>query len=135
MNDHLTTTIAGYYAQRKEVAAVYLFGSFAYGNPGPSSDLDLGLLFEPGDRQSILQQLDQHLVELSRLLRRDLHLVPLNLAGEVLLKQVFAKGRCIIINNPKQHALFEMIAYAKIADFGYHRQRFQTGFARKIMQA
>jgi uncharacterized protein len=135
MTDNITTAITDYFQNKKEIAAVYLFGSFAHGTAGPSSDLDLALLFENHEKDSISRQKDTYLVELSRLIRKDLHLVPMNTAGEVLLKQIFSKGRCILANNPKKLALFKMTAYAKIADFGYNRQKFQAGFARKVMQA
>lgn len=37
--------IQGYFATQKDVVAVYLYGSFAYGNPHKGSDIDIAVLF------------------------------------------------------------------------------------------
>ena len=61
-------------------------------------------------------------------------LIVLNFAGERLLLQVFSKGKCISVNNPKKLAVFRMTSYAKIADFGFYHQKIKAGFIRKIKQ-
>ncbi len=38
--------IQGYFASQKDVVAVYLYGSFAHGNPHKGSDLDIAVLFD-----------------------------------------------------------------------------------------
>lgn len=131
--EQVTERIADYFSTKSEISAVYLFGSYAQGQPRPTSDIDLGLLFESRDRRSILKKLDQHHLALARLLRKDLHLVALNYASELLLKQVFTKGRCITANHPKQLAAFKMTALAKIADIGFYKPNMEKGFTRKLV--
>jgi uncharacterized protein len=137
MTRNLTDTINAYFRTKPEIAAVYLFGSFAQGKQHASSDLDLAILFKDHHvhpRCVASQQLDRYLVELSRLLRKDLHLANMNAAGEILLKQIFSKGRCILVNDPKTLSLFTMAAYARIADFGYHYALMKKGFTQRILQ-
>lgn len=39
--------IHDYFAKQKDVVAVYLYGSYAYGNPHKRSDIDFGVVFDP----------------------------------------------------------------------------------------
>jgi uncharacterized protein len=138
MTRNLTDTINAYFRTKPEIAAVYLFGSFAQGKQHASSDLDLAILFKDHHQHprcvAAAQRLDRYLVELSRLLRKDPHLVTMNTAGEILLKQIFSKGRCILVNDPKALSLFTMAAYARIADFMYHYTSMKKGFTQQILQ-
>ena len=117
----------------QEVLAVYLFGSYAHGSPRPNSDIDLGLLFDTEDRNVIADKLESYNNALARMLRKQIHLTGLNAASPLLLKQVLSKGRCILANEPKKHALFQMAALGKIADFGIYKSKFEQEFARKLV--
>jgi uncharacterized protein len=137
MTRNLIDTLNDYFRTKPEIAAVYLFGSFAQGKQHASSDLDLAILFKDHHMHPRCvgpQRLERYLVELSRLLRKDPHLTNMNTAGEILLKQIFSKGRCILINDPKTLSLFKMAAYARIADFSYHYALMKKGFTRRILQ-
>jgi len=111
-----------------------LFGSYANGNARPCSDLDLAILFGSRDRVIINRRLEQYLIDLSRILRKDAHLTATNFASEELLKQIFKKGNCLIVNDSKKLAYFTMIAYSKIVNFHYYRDQFQAGIVRKVME-
>ena len=134
MAQNLIPIISEYFKDQPEIAAVYLFGSFANGRQRPTSDLDIGLVFEHTDPKQISRALDHHFLALSRQLRKTLHLVAMNFAGEILLKQIFTKGRCILVNNPKTHSQFTMIAYSKIANFGDYHAQFKRSFTQTMMQ-
>lgn len=129
----MESLIRQYFQSRPEIAAVYLFGSRAQGRHADNSDVDLAILTrsENTDAQSAL--LERVLVELPRLTRKDIHPVLLNTAGETLLRQIFTKGRCLLVNDPKQLSRFKMHAFVRIAEFGYHLKRIQKGFFRKTM--
>jgi len=126
--------IAAYFEDKDEVVAVYLFGSYASGKQRYNSDIDLGILFEINSRKKHYELIDKFISPLSRLVRRDLHVVPLNTASEALLKQVFKKGRCILVNNSNKLAKFKMTAFSKIADFGYYQQMIKDGFTKKLIE-
>ena len=68
-------------------------------------------------------------------LRKDLHVVIMNTAGEELLKQIYSKGKCLLVNNAREAAKFRMVHFARIADFGHYRNLMQSGFAKKLMEA
>jgi len=74
------------------------------------------------------------LLDLSRMLRKDIHITKLNNASENLLLQVLKKGQCLVVNNKKELSIFKMNAYTKIADFSYHKKMMQQGFLNSMME-
>ncbi|MFH1146286.1 MAG: nucleotidyltransferase domain-containing protein [Pseudomonadota bacterium] len=132
--DNLQGNIKQCFEDKKGIVAVYLFGSYAQGRQRPSSDLDIGIVADR-DRQSLIEKsVAQYIVELGRLLRKDIHPVVLNTAGEKLLRQVFSSGICVLVKNQKKLALFRMITLARVVDFAYYKQRMQSGLVKSIMK-
>jgi predicted nucleotidyltransferase len=127
--------ITHYFETRHEVAAVYLFGSFASEKNRPESDVDLAILFLPEHLPSADRYCDRYLTELGRLLRKDIHPVVMNRAGEVLLKQIFLKGKRLVMKNPAYVREFNMVAMSRIADFGVYLNRMQAGMKKKMQEA
>lgn len=135
MHSKLEKNIRVYFRDKKEVIAVYLFGSHAKGKARPLSDIDVGILLDKNDRDFLKQRRKNYTIELGRALRKDIHPTILNLAGEELLKQIFSKGKCILINDARKLALYRMVMFARIADFAYYRSQMQSGFIRKVMES
>ena len=136
MDKKLSDTISSYFANKDEVLAVYLFGSYAKGTKSHFhlSDIDIGILFDKRDLDFINEKRNDYIVELARLLRKDIHPVILNSASEELMKQIFSKGKCIIINDSKKLSRFKMTMYSKICDFAYYQDQMKAGFIRKVME-
>jgi predicted nucleotidyltransferase len=134
MNKKLSKTISDYFKNKDEVIAVYLFGSYASGNNQPFSDIDIGILLNLVDQKFANQQKIRYMTELSRILRKDIHPVILNSASEVLMKQIYSKGKCILIKDSKELAKYKMTMYARIADFAYYLDKMQKGFIRRTME-
>ena len=126
--------ITSHFENEVDIIAVYLFGSYASGKVRSLSDMDLAILFDSRDRVMINRQLDKYLIDLSRILRKDTHLTAMNFASEELLKQIFKKGKCLIVNDSKKLAFFKMTAYSKIVNFHYYRRQLQAGIVRKVME-
>ncbi len=126
--------ISEYFTNKKEIAAVYVFGSFALGKQRNMSDVDIGILFDEGSIENSGKKKIEYMLDLARILRKDIHLTILNDASEELLRQIFRKGKCILVNNQKKLSAYKMIKFAKIADFGFYRSQMQAGFERKIME-
>jgi len=126
--------VKDYFCNRDEVAAVYLFGSHAIGKERSDSDVDIAILFQTRDPDLIRDLIDTYLVDLSRLLKKDIHPVVLNHAGELFLEQIFNKGKCIFVNDQRKLALFKVSAFAKIFDFSYYRTAMQSGLIKSVMQ-
>jgi predicted nucleotidyltransferase len=125
MKDKLINKLKGYFKDKSEVIAVYLFGSQATDKTRRASDVDIGVL---------LDTKNLYMVDLANILKKEIHPVILNSAGEELMRQIFTKGRCILVTDQKKLSLFKMTMFARIADFGYYRQQMQSGLIRNIME-
>jgi hypothetical protein len=134
MKNNLTTRLKQYFKDKPEVIAVYLFGSQATGKKKRSSDVDVGILLNTKNRATEIEKRNQYMVDLADILRKEIHPIILNSAGEELMRQIFAKGNCILIKNQKKLSLFKMTMFARIADFGYYRNQMQSGLIRSIME-
>ena len=134
MDKKLSDTISSYFANKDEVIAVYLFGSYAKGTESHLSDIDIGILFDKRNLDFINSKRNDYIVELARLLRKDIHPVILNSASEELMKQIFSKGKRILINDSKKLSRFKMTMYSKICDFAYYQDQMKAGFIRKVME-
>jgi predicted nucleotidyltransferase len=133
MDEKQIKIVTDYFSDKHDVVAVYLFGSQASGKQRPFSDVDIAILFKHGDRGEMHRKRDDHMAALSRKLRKNIHPVVLNTAGETLAKQVFTKGKCILDKDHRALAVFKMVMYARIADFAYYRKLMQEGFIRKTI--
>ncbi|KPK18307.1 MAG: hypothetical protein AMK69_24990 [Nitrospira bacterium SG8_3] len=125
--------IAEYFAAKQEVVAVYLFGSRARGQEKKLSDVDLGILLERNVLSAQNDLRTTYLVELARILRKDLHIVIMNGAGEGILAQVFKHGKCIFQRDPRTLARFKTASYSMIADFGYLRAMMEEAMVSRIL--
>ena len=92
MNGNLTTCLTDYFKEKPEIIAVYLFGSRAMQRKDPSSDVDIGILMDTNDRSMEMEKRNQYMLDLANILRKEIHPVLLNTAGEELMRHIFAKG-------------------------------------------
>ena len=134
MNKYLADKIKSYFKEKPEVIAVYLFGSYAQGNEGRLSDIDIGILLHGSNRNTDFEKRIEYLMELSKILKKDIHPVILNSANEELVRQIFLKGRCLLVNDSRELSKYKMIMISRIADFAYYRNQMQSGFVSKVME-
>jgi predicted nucleotidyltransferase len=126
-------SIRDYFKNREGVIAIYLFGSYAADKDRQSSDIDIGILLDVDNRDHGREIMTDCIVELGRVLRKDIHPIILNSASEELLRQIFVKGKCILINDSSKLARFKMVKFVMIADFVYYRNQMQSGLIKKVM--
>lgn len=96
----IESAILGYFNERSDTDAVYLFGSTAAGTSRPESDIDIAVLFSDATRCDgmFIIQMRQ---DLSDLFHRDVDLVCLNDAGPILRMQVLKRGKKLLDRNPR----------------------------------
>jgi uncharacterized protein len=134
MENALIEKIQSYFSAKNEVVAVYLFGSFSQGKALRTSDVDIGILLNSNDPDLFKMNQIRYLKELGRLLRKDIHPVILNTAGEMLMQQIFTKGKCIVDNEHRKHAEFRMVMFSRIAAFSDYKKQMQAGFIKNIIE-
>ena len=83
---------------RHKILLAFLFGSFASNCSRPSSDVDIGILFETVPDIYVINGLTE---ELSSILPREADLVVLNHASPVLKMQILKNGILIYSSNKK----------------------------------
>lgn len=127
--------IKNYFYKKKEVVAVYLFGSFASGKNRLMSDVDIAILLHPEYMNSANFFRQEYISQLGRQLRKDIHPVILNHAGEVLLKQILFKGNPVLVKDPKYNNQFKMVSLSRIADFNFYLGKMQSGLKKSILEA
>ena len=133
MENALIEKIQSYFLTENEVVAVYLFGSYALGKARRTSDVDIGILLNSNNSELFKAKQLRYLKELGRLLRKDIHPVILNTAGEMLMQQIFTKGKCIVDNDQQKHAQFRMVMFSRIAAFSDYKKQMQAGLIKNIM--
>jgi predicted nucleotidyltransferase len=134
MDSEIAQKLETFFRTENDVVAVYLFGSFATETHRKGSDVDIGILFDQINPDVQEYLFNQYLTHLPRLLRKDVHLVVLNRAGEELMRQIYSKGKLLVINDSKKLAQFNMVMVSKIVDFSYYRESIQKGFTKKLFE-
>ena len=134
MHQNVVPLIKSYFKQKPEVIAVYLFGSYAKGDEHRTSDVDIGILLQGSDRASAADKRIEYMVELSKLLKKDIHPVMLNSASEALIRQIFLKGKCILIKDSQELSKYKMMMITRITEFAYYRNMIHSGFVSKVME-
>ena len=134
MKTHSKNRIAAYFQNKKDIIAVYLFGSQVKEHVRKDSDIDIGIVMDGKHDAGQAEKKMQYQTELSRQLNGDVHIVVLNASGEAIVNQVFSKGECLLANDPRKLSLFKMTMIARIADFRSYQDKIQAGFVHRIMR-
>lgn len=126
--------IQGYFATQKDIVAVYLYGSFAYGNPHNGSDLDIAVLFD-GD-VNLYERLGRLYLEFPNLsVPVEPEVRDINLKNSPVFLLNVLQGKLIYSKNEKERVKFEVSVMNQFydsqrlrdIDYGYMKKRLQEG--------
>lgn len=123
--------VADYCAGRSEIAACYLYGSYATGKARPDSDIDLAFLLDasvPGSRYTDLR-IDYY-SRLAFLMRKELHILVMNEAGDLLLGEILREGVKVFVRDEEALDAFIYRKIPLIAEFTYYSELFR----RKLVE-
>ena len=130
----ITNRVAGYFSERPEVAAVYLFGSLPVLKDTHASDIDIAVLTTPPAAVPGYRLKKEYCIDLAGLLKREIDIVLLNKAGELLTYQILKHGRLVLEKDPTCHALFRSRRLVDYLDFKYHENIMQKGMIRLMKE-
>jgi len=102
---------------QREIIAAHLFGSRASGEGKKTSDVDIALLLD--DREANNFPYLEFKVTLERVLNKNVDLIILNQAGEILKHQIRKYGKIIYESNPKMRKQWEILPRKLYQDFLY----------------
>jgi uncharacterized protein len=101
-------------AAMPEALAIYVYGSFSRGEDWPDSDLDIAVLLPPEQRIPDLLQLTG---DISKCIHRDVDVVDLRRAGDVLRREVLESGRSLFESDPEKVLAWEASAMSRYAHY------------------
>ncbi|HET9955203.1 MAG TPA: nucleotidyltransferase domain-containing protein [Polyangiaceae bacterium] len=116
----LDPAIAGIIGKFPEIAAAWLFGSEARGDAGPTSDIDIALLFEKRGTTALqaYELLGRLAAQLERVAPgRGIDLVLIEQQGPVFQHRVLEEGRLVYDGDPRRRVDFESDAMVRFLDF------------------
>ena len=96
--------------RQANLAAVYLFGSAARGSARPSSDVDLGILYQQAPPPTLAGQPFNLAAELSAELGRTADVVVMNSAPVDLVKRILRDGVLVLERDRSARVAFEVRA-------------------------
>ena len=99
-----------------DALAIYVYGSFARGEQWPSSDLDIAVLMPPERRFPDVLQLISHIAQS---VHREIDLVDLRQAGDVLRREVLESGQALYQSDPQRVLAWEASALTR---YGHYRE-------------
>jgi hypothetical protein len=71
--------------------------------------VDIGILLHTNDQAIQIERRNQYMVDLTNIIRKEIHPVIFNSAGEELMRRIFSTGKYILVKDEKQLSLFKMI--------------------------
>lgn len=103
----LIAKIKKYFAAKKEVAAVYLYGSLARGEAKKNSDIDLAVLFaDPSDDQLALRF--EYEDDLGRIFGKKVEIQDLNICRIDFAYRVLEEGKLLYSADQQKRLNFEV---------------------------
>ncbi|HHT9134083.1 MAG TPA: type VII toxin-antitoxin system MntA family adenylyltransferase antitoxin [Candidatus Avalokitesvara rifleensis] len=132
----LREILTKYFEDKNEVKAAYLYGSIVSGKNVKDSDVDIALLTErykdriQGDRARVRYQ-----IEISKLTRKDVDLVFLQEAGELLCFQILETGQVIFERDKEMHRSFRAYRLVECLDFQFLENRMQKGMVAAMRRS
>ena len=120
--------LKGYFEERKEIKAAYLFGSVASGRNTEGSDVDIALLTEPYQEraESYISRVSYQ-ADISRLLKKDVDLIFLQEAGELLSFEILNTGKIIFERDREANRSFRGTRLVQCLDFKFLEEQMQKG--------
>jgi uncharacterized protein len=127
-NKELKEKIIEYFRDKKGVIAVYLYGSIVTGKTAMVSDVDIALLTTSyKDLVESQRARVRYQTEISGLIRRNVDLVFLQEAGELLSFQILSRGQVIVETDKEIHRSFRAFRLIKCLDFQFLEDRMKRG--------
>lgn len=127
-NKELKDKIIEYFQDKKAIIAVYLYGSIVTGKDAMTSDVDIALLTNPYKNLMESQRARvRYQTEISRLIEREVDLVFLQEAGELLSYQILSNGQVVVETDKKIHRSFRAYRLIKCLDFQFLEDRMKKG--------
>lgn len=107
-----------FFAQPREVAAVYLYGRYGQGPSYPDTDIELGLIFDDGTEEDEVRELLDRISDANPLGGEPGIVMPFALNSHILpvIHEVLTSGTLLVDNRPQVREAFVEQARQRLAD-------------------
>ena len=139
--EDLTPILEAYFsreADRLQVACAFLYGSWVCGLPRPDSDVDVAVLFaDNADDDTVFQRLTDMSLALSRLLHRDVEILPIraDFRKPFLCFNAIVRGRPVYFRSAESLRKLQREALFQMEDYSLFGPRWQAALAAKNLEA
>lgn len=133
--DKTIKTICNVLKRHKEVLFAYVFGSYAKGNAGPLSDIDVAVYFKRGDSKDERNSLRYNIkddVETALKMPDKVDVVPLNDAQPLLEREVVYEGKIIYNTDDGARAHYEAGAIGRWLDWKWYDDQFNKAIVSQF---
>ena len=132
---NIEPVIEEYFYNQNEVLAVYLFGSYASKQCRDASDIDLAILCDFTIQPEHFFNLEmKYFKDLSRLLPKNLDIVILNRARELLTYEVFRNGELIFERDRDTRIAYQARRICDYLDFAPLMQQMRQGMMKRLRE-
>jgi len=114
----------------KEVAAAYIFGSYAKNKQKKDSDIDVAILLKKIDTSELLATKINYSILLEDVTSNSVDVTILNNSNCILKNQIYKYGKLIIENEPGFTRNFKAISILEYIDFLPYRNIMAKGMKR-----
>ena len=117
--------LSGYFSARADVTAAWLYGSEARGEAGPSSDVDVAVLFRETPPSTLASPVFAVEGDLERRIGRTVHVVAANTSPCDLVHRVLRDGILVADTDRSARVRFEVRMRNEYFDMEPVRRRFR----------
>lgn len=124
--------LAAFFSNETRINVAYLFGSYAKKTPTSESDIDIAVLLSETPKKLLEYHL--YLVnQISKISKKDVDLIVLNVSPPLLKHQVIKHGKVIYSKDEEERIVFEAKAESEYMDFSIAIERYDKCLMKQIL--
>ncbi|HZX50322.1 MAG TPA: nucleotidyltransferase domain-containing protein [Candidatus Paceibacterota bacterium] len=115
--EFIQSTLQGFFDNEKEVLFAYLFGSHATGHAIAKSDVDIAVYLNPKNKQDQFEKRLELIAALTKLLKKEVDVIVLNMASPFLKHVVFKEGTLVFDRDASSRIDFDLKSLNEYFDY------------------
>lgn len=132
VQNEILEDLASFFSNETRIYVAYLFGSYAKKTQINESDIDIAVLLSETPRKLLAYHL--YLVnQISKMTKKDVDLIVLNVSSPLLKHQVIKHGKVIYSKDEKERIVFEAKAESEYLDFNIAIKRYDKCLIKQIL--
>lgn len=130
MVERIREVVTSYFTDKKDVLAVFIFGSAITGFSRPESDIDLAVMTERGVHISAAEKM-QWIQDLSYKLARIVDLGEINTKSLVFSREVLLKGESVYVKDEDRMSLIRVAILGMYLQYNMDRREVLNAYTKR----